>query len=73
MRRPIVSTIVACAALGLSGLTIYWLRISSAHADRPPLFAVAAFLLAVVAGIVGLVLAARTASRVLRTPPEAPE
>lgn len=68
MRRHIATAIGACAALAVSAWTIGWLRTSSEHADRPPLFAIAALLVAVVAGAVGLVLCVRVAKRVLRNP-----
>ena len=66
MRRQIVTAVSACTALAVSAWTIGWLRRSSEHADRPPLFAIAALLVAVVAGVVGLVLCVRLAKDVLR-------
>ena len=47
MRHRIVTAIAACSALAVSAWTIGWLKRSSEHADRPPLFAIAAFLVAV--------------------------
>ena len=68
MRRSIVTAISACGALAVSAWMIGWLRRSSEHADRPPLFAIAALLVAVLAGVVGLVLCVRVAKSVLRNP-----
>jgi uncharacterized membrane protein YcjF (UPF0283 family) len=66
MRRHILTAVAACAAFAVSAWTIGWLRRSSEHADRPPLFAIAALLVAVVAGGVGLLLCVRVANGVLR-------
>jgi uncharacterized membrane protein YcjF (UPF0283 family) len=66
MRRHIVTAVSACAAFAVSAWTIGWLRKSSEHADRPPLFAIAAFFVALVAGVVGLLLCVRVAKTVLR-------
>jgi uncharacterized membrane protein YcjF (UPF0283 family) len=68
MRRHIVTAIGACTALAVSAWMIGWLRRSSEHADRPPLFAIAALLVAVFAGAVGLLLCVRVANGVLRNP-----
>lgn len=65
-RHPIVSGIAACAALAVSALTFAWLIKSSAHPDRPPLFAVVAFLFAIGAAATGLVLGVRTANGLMR-------
>jgi len=66
MRRHSVTAVVACTAFAVSAWTIGWLRRSSEHADRPPLFAIAALLVAVVAAAVGLLLCVRIAKSVLR-------
>jgi uncharacterized membrane protein len=66
MRRRILTAVFACTAFAVSALTIGWLRRSSEHADRPPLFAIAAFIVALVAGLVGLLLCVRIAKSVLR-------
>ena len=68
MRLRILTALAACTALAVSALMIGWLRRSSEHADRPPLFAIAALLVAVFAGAVGLVLCVRVVKSVLRNP-----
>ena len=71
-RRHVLTGIVACTALAASALTIGWLIKSSEHADRPPLFAIVAFLFAMVAAAAGLVLGVRTATGLMRASREVP-
>ena len=59
MSRRVLIGIGACAALTVSAAAVGWLIKSSQHADRPPLYAVVAFILAVAAGAVGLSLTIR--------------
>jgi len=73
MARHIVTAIGACTGLAVGAWTIGWLRRSSEHADRPPLFAIAALLVAVFAVVVGLVLCVRVVKSVLRNPSRHPE
>ena len=68
MRRHILTALGACTGLAVSAWTIGWLWRSSEHADRPPLFAIAALLVAAFAGVVGLVLFVRVVKSVLRSP-----
>jgi hypothetical protein len=72
-RHPIVSGIAACLALAASAWTIGWLIKSSEHADRPPLFAIVAFVFAIVAAAAGLVVGARTANSLMRGSRELPK
>jgi hypothetical protein len=65
-RRHIVMGIAACTAFAASGWTIMWLIKSSQHPDRPPLYAIAAFLFAIGAAAAGLVLTIRTATGLMR-------
>jgi hypothetical protein len=64
--RLIVSGIAAFTALAASALSIGWLIKSAEHPDRPPLFAIVAFLFAIVTGTAGLVLSVRTANNLMR-------
>ena len=73
MRGHLMLALGACSALVVSAGAIDWLRRSSEHVDRPPLFAIAALLVAVLAGVLGLVLCVRLATRVLRHPPSGTE
>ena len=66
MRHHVLRGIAACLALAASALAIGWLIRSSAHPDRPPLYAVAAFLFAVVTAATGLTLGVRAASQARR-------
>lgn len=66
MSRSVVIGVGACAALIVSAAAVGWLVKSSQHADRPPLYAIAAFIIAVVVGAVGFLLvirAVRSSSR----------
>ena len=70
--RHLVSGIAACTALAASAGAIAWLIKSSQYAERPPMFAVAAFVFAVAAAIAGVAMAVRTASGLRRASRESP-
>lgn len=72
-RHHVVNGIAACSALVASALAIGWLIKSSEHADRPPLFAIAAFVFAIVAAAAGLVLVVRTANGLMRSRRQMPK
>ena len=72
-RHPLVSGIAACSALAASALMFGWLIKSSAYPDRPPLFAVVAFVFAIVAAATGLVLGVRTANGLMRASRDLPK
>jgi hypothetical protein len=57
----IITGVAACIALSASAVILGWLVKSSEHPDRPPMFALVAFLLAVAVGASGLVLGSRAA------------
>ena len=65
--RYFLTGIAACTALVASGVAIAWLIRSSEHADRPPLYAIAALLFAIVAGTGGLTLCIRTVNDLMRS------
>jgi hypothetical protein len=57
--RPLLTALAAAAALAASALAFVWLQVSAQHADRPPMFAIAAFVFAVGAAVEGVRLALR--------------